>query len=165
MAKTLACWHGKFGWHRNGVIWMAVIPHCLMWCIWCERNNWCFEDSETQLELWAFLFRHTPHKTWCNCFLNLYILMLTRLSFPICKYINNTSRQDLLNPEKTKNHNPHRPSNSTRKKQMISSFLILLTHTTPVNRAGSLLACPFGWGMVIESSCSMMFGVEISHWR
>ena len=36
---------GKFVRHCNGVIWMAA-PHCLMWCIWWERNNRCFEDSE-----------------------------------------------------------------------------------------------------------------------
>ena len=147
---------------KNTISIQVLHPHQSMKSITIFRST---SSLSYPLELWAFLFRHTPHKTWCNCFLNLYILMLTRLSFPICKYINNTSRQDLLNPEKTKNHNPHRPSNSTRKKQMSSSFLILLTHTTPVNRAGSLLACPFGWGMVIESSCSMMFGVEISHWR
>ena len=29
MVELLACWQGKFGCHRNGVIWM-VVPHCLM---------------------------------------------------------------------------------------------------------------------------------------
>ena len=49
MSKTvvelLACWQGKFGRHRNAAIWM-VVPHCLMWCIWQERNNRHFEDLE-----------------------------------------------------------------------------------------------------------------------
>ena len=40
-----ACWQGRFGQHRNGVIWMAA-PHCLMWFLWRERNDQCFEDSE-----------------------------------------------------------------------------------------------------------------------
>ena len=60
MSKTvvelLACWQGNFSHHRNGVIWMAV-PHCLMLCIWRERNNRCFEDSErtiANLELFFF---------------------------------------------------------------------------------------------------------------
>ena len=33
VVDLLACWQGKFGWHQNCVIWMAV-PHYLMWCIW-----------------------------------------------------------------------------------------------------------------------------------
>ena len=49
MPKTVvdlfACWQGKLGRHRNSAIWM-VVPHCLMWCIWRERNNWHFEDLE-----------------------------------------------------------------------------------------------------------------------
>ena len=49
MSKTvvdlLACWQGKLGRHRNSAIWMAM-PHCLMWCIWREMNNWHFEDLE-----------------------------------------------------------------------------------------------------------------------
>ena len=49
MPKTvvdlLACWQGKLGRHWNSAIWMAV-PHCLMCCIWRERNNRHFEDLE-----------------------------------------------------------------------------------------------------------------------
>ena len=41
----LACGQGKFGRQHNAAIWMAV-PHCLMWCIWQERNNRHFEDLE-----------------------------------------------------------------------------------------------------------------------
>ena len=48
---------GKFVRHCNDVIWMAV-PHCLMWCIWQERNNRCFEDSEMIVaDLKIFFFR------------------------------------------------------------------------------------------------------------
>ena len=61
MSKTvvelLACWQGNFGHHRNGVIWM-VVPHCLMWCIWQERNNQCFENSERTIAgLKLFFFK------------------------------------------------------------------------------------------------------------
>ena len=38
MVELLAYWKGKFGQNRNGVIWM-IVPHCLMWCIWLERND------------------------------------------------------------------------------------------------------------------------------
>ena len=48
---------GKFVRHCNGVIWMAA-PHCLMWWIWQERNNRCFEDSEMIVaDLKLFFFR------------------------------------------------------------------------------------------------------------
>ena len=45
VVDLLAYWQGKLGRHRNSTIWMAV-PHCLMWCIWRERNNRHFEDLE-----------------------------------------------------------------------------------------------------------------------
>ena len=52
-----ACWKGHFGHHRNGDIWMAV-PHCLMWCIWKERNSRCFEDKErSMLDLKLLFFK------------------------------------------------------------------------------------------------------------
>ena len=57
MVELLACWQGKFGCHRNGVIWM-VVPHCLMWCIWQERNNQRFEEYERIVaDLKLFFFK------------------------------------------------------------------------------------------------------------
>ena len=57
VVELLACWQGNFGHYRNGVIWMAV-PHYLMWCIWRERNNRFFEDSErTIADLKLFFFK------------------------------------------------------------------------------------------------------------
>jgi hypothetical protein len=41
----LACWQGSFGKHRHVEIWRCV-PHCLMWCIWRERNLRSFEGDE-----------------------------------------------------------------------------------------------------------------------
>ena len=54
--ELLACWEGQFGHHWNGHIWM-VIPHCLMWCIWRERNNRSFEDMESFMPDLKFFFR------------------------------------------------------------------------------------------------------------
>ena len=48
MVELLAYWKGKFRQNRNGVIWM-IVSHCLMWCIWLERNNRHFEDLEKSL--------------------------------------------------------------------------------------------------------------------
>ena len=53
----LACWQSRFGRYWNGYIWI-IIPHCLMWCLWRERNNSCFEDSERSIsDLKLFFFR------------------------------------------------------------------------------------------------------------
>ena len=46
--ELLAFWQGQFVHHQNGHIWM-VIPHCLMWCIWRERNVRIFEDIESSM--------------------------------------------------------------------------------------------------------------------
>ena len=51
-------WQGTFGRHRNINFWRFV-PHCLMWCIWSERNARCFEGcKQSLLEIKSF-FLHT----------------------------------------------------------------------------------------------------------
>ena len=53
----LGCWQDSFGCHRNGYIW-SIVPHCLMWCLWRERNSRCFEDIERSIpDLKLFFFR------------------------------------------------------------------------------------------------------------
>ena len=44
--------------HRHSGIWNAV-PHCLMWCIWRERNLRTFEESETSIADLKLLFFQT----------------------------------------------------------------------------------------------------------
>uniref|UniRef100_A0A2N9IS02 Reverse transcriptase zinc-binding domain-containing protein n=1 Tax=Fagus sylvatica TaxID=28930 RepID=A0A2N9IS02_FAGSY len=39
----LYCWLGSVG--CNSMIWKAI-PHCIMWCLWRERNARTFEDCE-----------------------------------------------------------------------------------------------------------------------
>ena len=58
VVKLLACWQGRFGRHHNGDIWM-VVPHCLTWCIWKERNRRCFEDNEHSMSNLKLLFFKT----------------------------------------------------------------------------------------------------------
>ena len=49
---------GSFGGHRSIDLWRAV-PHCVLWCIWRERNSRCFEGKEQSiLDLKSLLF-HT----------------------------------------------------------------------------------------------------------
>ena len=53
----VACWQGHFGRHRNSHIWIIVL-HCLMWCLWRERNSRCFEDNEISIpKLKLFFFK------------------------------------------------------------------------------------------------------------
>ena len=56
-------WQGKFGQHRNIDFW-RLVPHCLMWCIWRERNAHCFEGCERSLLEIKSFFLHTP---WLEC--------------------------------------------------------------------------------------------------
>jgi hypothetical protein len=41
----LAYWQGSFGQHQHFEIWKCI-PHCLMWCLWRERNSRSFEGIE-----------------------------------------------------------------------------------------------------------------------
>ena len=65
VVELLACWQGRFGHHRNGFVWI-VVPHCLMWCIWKERNSRCFEDSDCSMPDLKLLFFRTLIYVWRN---------------------------------------------------------------------------------------------------
>ena len=58
VVELLACWQGRFSRHRNGYIWI-VVSHCLVWCIWKERNSRCFEDGEHSMPDLKLLFFST----------------------------------------------------------------------------------------------------------
>jgi hypothetical protein len=46
---------------RSAVAW-KMIPLCLIWCIWRERNARCFEDSARSLEeIVHFFLSHSLH--------------------------------------------------------------------------------------------------------
>lgn len=50
VADLLASWKGQEGRCRNDTISKAI-PHCLIWCIWRERNARNFECERFILEL------------------------------------------------------------------------------------------------------------------
>jgi hypothetical protein len=52
------CWLGKMGKHPIHMIWRAV-PHCLMWCLWRERNLRTFEGCEKHVADLKLLFLRT----------------------------------------------------------------------------------------------------------
>ena len=48
VSDLFSSWQGSFGGHRSIDLWRAA-PHCVLWCIWQERNSRCFEVKE-----WSF---------------------------------------------------------------------------------------------------------------
>jgi hypothetical protein len=36
-----------------------MVPLCILWCLWSERNAICFEDSERSLEDFTAFFFYT----------------------------------------------------------------------------------------------------------
>ena len=57
LQDLIACWTGALGRRSLAEIW-KVIPHCLMWSIWRERNLRTFEGREfSPLDLQSFFFR------------------------------------------------------------------------------------------------------------
>jgi hypothetical protein len=56
-SDLISCWQGKFGRELSYGIWAAV-PHCLLWCLWRERNLRIFEDGDqSTLDLRLLLLR------------------------------------------------------------------------------------------------------------
>jgi hypothetical protein len=56
--ELFACWSGKVGKSDSGAIWKAV-PHCLMWCLWHERNSRTFSGEEQSVPALKFTFLQT----------------------------------------------------------------------------------------------------------
>jgi hypothetical protein len=52
-----ACWWTA-GRLRSAVIW-KMVPTCILWCVWKERNDRCFEDMERSSEDILASFFHT----------------------------------------------------------------------------------------------------------
>ena len=66
VADLFASWQGPFGRQHNIDLCLAD-PHCVLWCLWRERNNRCFEGMEwSTLEIKSLLL-HSLF-TWCCAF-------------------------------------------------------------------------------------------------
>ena len=59
--ELFKAWQGKFARHRHIDVWILV-PHCLIWCIWRERNARSFESCERSLLEIKSFFLHTLFK-------------------------------------------------------------------------------------------------------
>jgi hypothetical protein len=60
------CWW-KFGRLRSASIW-KMVPICIFWCVWRERNLRCFEDLDSSMEDILVSFFHTLY-LWIVVFL------------------------------------------------------------------------------------------------
>jgi hypothetical protein len=67
VVDLMHCWWSG-GRPRSAVAW-KMVPHCIMWCIWSERNERFFEDSERSLEDLLHFFFSTLF-TWTAAWLD-----------------------------------------------------------------------------------------------
>jgi hypothetical protein len=71
VVNILQCWWSG-GRLRSAVVW-KMVPHCIMWCLWSERNRRYFNDSESSREeLLHFFF--TTLFTWAAAWLVLRVI-------------------------------------------------------------------------------------------
>jgi hypothetical protein len=56
--ELLSGWLGWLGCHNSILVW-KMAPHCLVWCLWRERNARHFEDSERTINELKLFFFHT----------------------------------------------------------------------------------------------------------
>ena len=74
--------------HRNISFWKAV-PHCIMWCLWQERNSRRFEGCEWNiLEIKAFFY---PYFVGLWCWFSLPLVFLSYTCLIIVFWIDWTS--------------------------------------------------------------------------
>ena len=64
VAGLLSCWHQWLGKH-NSNIW-NLIPGCLMWIVWLERNRHSSENMEKTLDKLKVLYQHSLFE-WSRC--------------------------------------------------------------------------------------------------
>ena len=63
-AGLLSCWYQWLKKH-NSNIW-NLIPGCLMWIVWLERNRHCFENREKTLDELKVLCQRSLFE-WSHC--------------------------------------------------------------------------------------------------
>ena len=77
--ESFESWQGRFGRHHKIDFWRLVL-HCLMWCIWRERNAKSFGGCEhSTLEIKSFFLQTLLEWSLCGC--------LIFLVFPFLFYL------------------------------------------------------------------------------
>jgi hypothetical protein len=67
VVDLFACWW-KAGRSRSAAVW-KMVPICILWCVWKERNFRCFEDLENSMKNFVASFFHTLY-LWTEAFLS-----------------------------------------------------------------------------------------------
>jgi hypothetical protein len=67
VVDLFACWW-KAGRSRSAAVW-KMVPICVLWCVWKERNFRCFEDLENSMENFVASFFYTLY-LWMEAFLS-----------------------------------------------------------------------------------------------
>ena len=52
------CWLRALGQKAAGLVW-KMVPHCVIWCLWHERNACFFDDTGRQVHELKLLFFHS----------------------------------------------------------------------------------------------------------
>jgi hypothetical protein len=66
VVDLFACWWTG-GRSRSAVVW-KMVPCCLLWCLWMERNDRQFEDKERSMEELLYFFFSSLY-SWTAAFL------------------------------------------------------------------------------------------------
>ncbi|KAG5590371.1 hypothetical protein H5410_040885, partial [Solanum commersonii] len=63
-ADLLSCWISR-GRRKSKKKWWSIIPSCIWWCIWKERNSRCYDNKANSIEKvkWNCL---TTFYFWCK---------------------------------------------------------------------------------------------------
>jgi hypothetical protein len=67
VVDLFSCWW-KAGRSRSAAVW-KMVPICILWCVWKERNLRCFEDLENSMENIVASFLHLLY-LWTEAFLS-----------------------------------------------------------------------------------------------
>jgi hypothetical protein len=82
VSELCACWCSS-GRTRSAVVW-KMVPICIFWTLWRERNNRCFEDVESSMEAIIASFLYSLY-LWTAAYLSprsiCYAGFLSRFSF------------------------------------------------------------------------------------
>ena len=81
--ESFESWQGRFGRHHNIDFW-RLVPHCLMWCIWRERNAKSFGGCEhSTLEIKSFFLQTLLEWSVCGSHFSCFSLpiLLDRCNF------------------------------------------------------------------------------------
>jgi hypothetical protein len=67
VVDLFSCWW-KAGRSMSATVW-KMVPICILWCVWNERNLRCFEDLENSMENIVASFLHLLY-LWTEAFLS-----------------------------------------------------------------------------------------------